>query len=211
MADDTEDQAPAPAHGPAAAGKGKKGGLLNGPHREMIIVVCSVVGVGLALMTFRGKGSGSSTAAAGSTTALGSPASAVLSGGQVAGFDQNAVYGLQTMLANQAGLLQNLEASLTTAPATPTAQAPLAASLLHPSYNGNYVRFQDGAVDEVESDGSLYWLTASEHQQAFGDGGYSGHVDQLTVNSPTSGVYSTGGNLLARQPGATPATVTANV
>lgn len=119
MADDTDDTAP-PAHDPAVKGKGKGGKLLNGPHREMIIVICSVVGVGLALLTFRGKGSTATSSTAGATAALGSGQSAVLSGGQVAGFDQNAVYGLQTMLANQSNLLQGLEASLTTAAPTPT-------------------------------------------------------------------------------------------
>jgi len=80
------------------------------------------------------------------------------------------------------------------------APSPVASSLLSPSYDGNYVRFADGQIDEVESDGSLLWLNPSEGKKAFGPtGNWKGKVNQLTVKAPAN-VYNTGKNLLAKNP-----------
>lgn len=197
-----------PAHGPAVAGHGKRGGLLNGPHREMIIVVCSVIGVGLTYMLLR-RSSSSGTAAA-QTTSMSYPgSSSVLTGGQVAGFDQNAVYGLQTMLANQGDQLRQLTSAMPSgygAGSSPSVPKPIAGGLFAPSSSDSVVRYNDGGIFQVQPDGSLFGLSMNQYQGIVQRGQKQGDLswDQLGGNSPAGAIYNTGHNLAAVNTAPTP-------
>lgn len=98
-------------------------------------------------------------------------------------------------------LAQQQHATAGSGTGTTTAPTPVASTLLTPTYNGHYVQLPGGMVNEVESDGSMLWLTPSEHQTAFANSGgnwaTSGLVDVL--NSAPSGLktYSVGDNLAA--------------
>jgi hypothetical protein len=179
--------APAPAHGPAGKAKGKGKGLLNGPHREMIIVVCSVVGVGLAYLSLAGR----SSAAGGASLPTGA-AGALTGTGQVAGFDTAAVQGLQAALANQSDLLRNL---VTATPATSgapegTTPTPLAAGMFSPDPNNhNWILMPNGVNAQVQRDGSLFGGTA---QQFFAAGAT---LDQRSPVSANLDYYSTQRNV----------------
>lgn len=159
------------AHGPALAGHGRHG-LLNGQHKQMIIVVCSVIGVGLAYATLRKSASSGSSSA--QTAAMGYPgSSATLSSGQVAGFDQAAVAGLQTMMANQSDMLRSIASGLPSnygAGAAPATPSPIAAGLFAPTNSGNFALYGNGTVAEVESDGSQLGLNWSQWNALQGQG-----------------------------------------
>lgn len=198
------------AHGPAIAGHGKhKGkGLFNGPHREMIIMVASVVGVGLAYATLhRSSATGSSAAQTSSMAYPGS--SSVLSSGQVAGFDQAAVAGLQTQLANVSDQVRALSSSGLPSDygsgAAPS--VPLASTLFAPTGSGSIVSYGIGQA-EVEKDGSLFLLNGDQWSQLSQQNG--GVAPQTTrVSDKFSDIpawYSTAGNLAAVNTPATPTT-----
>lgn len=196
----------APEHGRAIAGNGKrKGGVLNGPHREEIIMVASVVGVLLAYFTFKRS---SGTPAASSSPQTLTTGSGVLSSGQVAGYDQNAMAGLQTMLANQSDLLRNLVSSSTSSTgAAPSVPTPLAAGLDNPMFTGNYLQYGDGSVQEVEADGSLFHLSLPQFGQVVQRNGGTPATVNVAGGAPTD--YSTTSNLLTRVNAANPAPVKA--
>lgn len=175
-----DETTPEGGHGRAIAGHGKKGGVLNGPHREMIIMVASVVGVGLAYVSLRKGGGSSGTQVAASTlTPTGS-----LGSGSVAGSDSQALSGLQTLLANQSAALANLEANVPTGagsgapPATPN---PLLAA---PGVFGAGVYKVAGSGDGYyyidPNAGTRDWLGQNELADLGGAQGASA----LSVNNP---------------------------
>lgn len=214
MADDTDtaEGAPAAAHGPAIAGKGKgKGkGLLNGPHREEIIVVCSVIGVGLAFLTLRkgaSSAAGTSTPSAALSTS-GTSASLGTGTGQLAGGYSDANAGLQQYLAQISDQLGGMEASLNPTAGqgvTPATPSPIAAGLLAPSSSTDFARTDNGSIYQIEQDGTALGLT---YQQwlPFSQAGasYQSVGAALPAGAQT---YTTAGNLRAKigSAGAAPA------
>lgn len=177
-------------------------------HRPVVLGAGAAAVAGLALWQKKKKATGAGAAtAAGNVGATGTgvagsiPAAAVQS--QAAGYDSTS-FDVYNALQPELEMLRNQQDQQTGGAGSGiSAPAPVASSLLSPTYNGHYVRFNDGAVDEVENDGSLYWLSPSEHATAFANAGghwdASGLVDQLQVASPTAGIYSTGSNLLNAQ------------
>lgn len=203
MADTDTDEGTPAAHGPAIAGKGKKGkgGLFSGPHREEIIVICSVIGVGLAYMTLRKAGSsaaGASTPSAALSTA-GPSASLGTGSGQLAGGYSDGTQGLQAWLAQISDQLGGMEANL---PAdagqgvTPQTPSPLASTLSAPTFSGQYVGYTGtGAVEEVESDGSLFHLSPGQWNTVGAHFGAAPGVVSIQGNAPSD--YTSDGNLRA--------------
>lgn len=156
----TEDDAPDTAPAPARGGKGSHPGhgLLSGPHRDEILIVSTVVLVGLSYLTLRRMSGGGAATAPGLVSAS-NP------GGAVAGFDQATMQGFQQALQDQADHLATLEAAATGGGGvTDSTPGPISHTLFAPSYSGNYVRYGNGLIAEVESDGSILGLNQSEWQ-----------------------------------------------
>lgn len=219
--DQEQDQAPA---GPQGKGKGKHHpghGLLTGPHRDEILVASSVVLVVLAYLTLRrssgGAAAGSMTVGAGAPGMVTAPSGT----GQLAGYDasmSDAMAGFQTMLQNQADQLQTINGQLTRNPAagtpapapTPAKPAPAPAhvtpkamSLFGPAFTGHYLRYYDGTIAEVESDGSLLHLNRSEWAQVKAKLGKRGSVDTLGTHTlPT--MYTVQQNINRANPAPAP-------
>lgn len=202
MADtDTDTEGAPPAHGPAIKGKGKGKGLLNGPHREEIIVICSVIGVGLAFLTLR-KGSASAAGTSTPSAALsssGTSASLGTGSGQLAGGYSDGSAGLQAYLAQISDQLGGMEANLHPSAGqgvTPATPSPLAAGLLAPDPGSNvYARYASGGIYQVEGDGSLFGVTPGQWTQAV-QGGAS--YTQFDAQGPTVQTWNTAANLSQR-------------
>lgn len=209
MADtEHEDQAPEPGQPAKGKGKGKGPKWLNGPHRDEILVISSVALVLLGWLTLRKSGGSTAAATAPATTYAGTTAAAqsgLGAAGIVAGSDANAINGFQTYLANQSDQLAQLQSSVTdlvSAKTPANTQKPLAGSLFSPNYSGQYVQYQGGGIAEVESDGSLFGLTASQWdgalQRRTAGGPFS--FDVLGGKSPQQ--YSTAANIATAAPAA---------
>lgn len=168
-------------------------------QNKPLVLGAAAAGVaGLALWQKKKRTAGAPTVTAGAAPVIAgtSPAAAVVPAGS---YDSSS-YDLYNAL--QPEIDQILAQQRTAgAGAITTAPAPGASSLFAPTYSGNYVRFADGQIDEVEGDGSLLWLNPQENAKAASmAGGSSDWVHQLTVNAPTNGaVYNTGTNLLTAQ------------
>lgn len=178
MSAETEtDDAGAPGAGAEGKDKGKHKGKgpkwFTGPHRDQILVISSVVLVLLGYLTLRRSGgSGGSAPVPVGTSGSAMQAAYLANGGGVAGFDQSAIQGLQTMLANQADQLVGLQNGVSTLAAGgytatpgPLASKPIAAGLFAPIGTGNYVHLGNGIGAEVESDGSLFGITSEQWQR----------------------------------------------
>jgi len=171
-------------------------------HRTAILGGAAVVVAGLALHQRKKAGA----APAGGGTVRGAlPAAAVIpAGGSVGsgGYDSTSfdLYNALQPEINQ--ILEQQQTGGMAGGGITAAPAPVASTLLAPSGSHNYVRFADGQIDQVESDGSLYWLSPTESAKAFGSGGWKGKVNQLAVRAPAN-VYSAGKNILSRNQSAT--------
>lgn len=208
--DDVTGTDPAPAE-TGATGKGKgKGhpghGLLNGPHRDEILILATVVMVGISYLTLRKMSGASSSTATGTAPGLVSSTNPT---GAVAGYDQATMQGFQQMLQNQSDALGQLEATLTpSAGVTPSTPSPFRASTLFgPAMTGNYVRYANGLIAEVESDGSQLNLNPSEWASVRSRFGSKLSLDQLSGNQKPGAVASVGTNL-SRVPNGAPTPVT---
>lgn len=170
-------------------------------HKTAVLGTAAAAVAGLALVQ-RKKAGGPAGATAGATVPGTIPAAAVIpAGGTVGGGYDSSSYDLYNALQPEISQIlqqqQNQQTGGTTGGGVTAAPAPIASTLLNPSYSGNYVRFADGQIDEVENDGSLLWLNPSEAKKAFKGGSWVGKVNQLTVKPPAA-VYNTGRNLLAK-------------
>lgn len=190
------------------APKGHKGPKwLNGPHRDEILVVSSVVLVCLGWLTLRKTGTAAASSGTAATSYLG-PTGAAQSGiGAVAGSDAAAFQGLQTLLANQSDSLARLESTVSSVipTGTPTnTPSALAAGLFGPSHSANLVRDSAGSVFEVQSDGSLYGLTRNQLDSEVARGQAAGNLswNQLSTAMPVK--FSTETNLARVNAAATP-------
>lgn len=150
---------------PAAGGKkpGKLKALINGPHRDEILVVTGTIGVILAYLTFKKAGApAGGTAAGGATqsTSTLAPTTGALAGtsGQVAGYNQSnpaASAGFASYLQNLTQEVAALQAGANaqTNPTTPTS-TPAAFRPQGFVYDQNTATY--GAVD---NSGGVNWLT----------------------------------------------------
>lgn len=152
-----------------------------------------------ALGFYQHKKASSSTATttSGATVPGTIPAAAVVSSGAGSATYDSTAFDIYDSLQQQISDVASQQQTGTTSGTSSATPVPIASTLFAPSYNGQYVRFADGQVDEVQSDGSLLWLDGTQSQQAFASkgGSWVGNVDQLTYNHPTTGVYNTGQNL----------------
>lgn len=205
--DEDEGTAPAGTDAPAGGGKHKHGklGIFAGKHRDEILVISSVLLVVLAWLSLR-KTSSSATAASGAGYL--SPTSAAQAGlagsGAVGGYSAAAQQGLQTLLANQSDQLSTLESAVTnltgSGSSTPTS---IASSLSSPLPSGALLNFAgDGALEQVQSDGSLYHLNPAEWAGLQSRGATYGQILNVGGNAPTD--YSATSNLLRQVKAANP-------
>lgn len=172
-------------------------------NKPALFGVAAAGAVGLGLWTKKKKAA--ATSPAGSATIPGTlPAAAVVQPSVSGGYDSTA-FDVYNAFQPEIDALRQESQRQTAGGGVTTAPTPVASTLLAPTYNGKYVQLPNGMVDEVESDGSLFWLTPSEHQQAFkssgGNWATSGLVDVLPSNLPDGTVtYSTARNLAAKNP-----------
>ena len=177
-------------------------------HKTAILGGGAAAVAGLALYQRKKGGAGAGASTVGARVPGTIPAAAVVpAGGSVGagGYDSSSFDTYNALQPEIDQILQRQEAQQTGGTAgggVTAAPAPVASTLLSPSSSNNYVRFADGQIDQVESDGSLYWLSPTESAKAFGKGGWKGKVNQLNVKPPTN-VFSAGKNILARNQSAT--------
>lgn len=172
-------------------------------HRTAILGAAAAGVTGLALL--HRKQSGGDTGATSSSPAGTIPAAAIAA--QPTGSYDSSAYDVYSALQSELGpVLEQLreQGKQSTGGGTgggvTKAPGPLASGLLAPTYNGKYVRFSDGLIAEMESDGSLFWLNPTESKKAFGGKSWAGRVNQLNVKAPSQNIFSTAKNLLAKQP-----------
>lgn len=178
---------------------------LYAAHKPAVLAAGAAGVTALVYLRSRKTGAAPAGASPGARVPGTSPAAAVVSPAStgIGGYDSSAFDAYNALQPEIDQILAQQRAATAGSGAGTTAPAPLASSLLQPTYNGQYVRFADGQIDEVESDGSLLWLNQSENTQAFGGGPWQyGKFDQLVQNHPDSGVYNTGDNLIGRATGA---------
>lgn len=204
--EDHEDQAP--EHGAPPAGGKHKGGklaqLFTGPHRDAILVVCSVVMVLLMWLTLRRTSNSAASSGGAMTSQLGPTQAAQtgLSSGSVAGSDASALLGFQTLLANQSDQIQQINQAVQgitasgTPDQTPSAlSSPIAAGLLGPSSSSRLVKFGNGLIAQVQDDGSLLGLNRSEYVNLTGQLGAGGYTVDNLGGTPPAGISSVRNNL----------------
>jgi len=183
--------------------------VLFAQHKTAVLGAAAAGVTGLALYQRR-KGTAGAGATTGGATVPGTiPAAAVIpAGGSIGGGYDSTSYDLYNALQPEISqILQQQQSQQTGGTAgggVKAAPAPIASTLLSPTYSGKYVRWADGQIDEVERDGSLLWLNPSESKKAFGGKTWVGKVNQLTQKAPAT-VYNTGKNLIAKNTPATPA------
>jgi len=178
-------------------------------HKTAVLGTAAAAVAGLALIQRKKTAGAAGATTAGATVPGTIPAAAVVpAGGTIGGGYDSSSFDLYNAFQPEIDQILQLQQAQQTGGTAGgginAAPAPVASTLLSPSYDGNYVRFADGQVDEVEGDGSLLWLNPSEAKKAFGGGSWAGKVNQLTVKAPSS-VYNTGKNLLAKNPAPAPA------
>jgi hypothetical protein len=157
-------------------------------HKTAILGAAAAGVAGLALLR---RKKGATTAAASTSSIPGTiPAAAIVAPGTGGVYDSSS-YDLYNALQPEIEqLMQTRGGSVSTAP------TPVASSLFGPSSSNNLVRFSSGAIDQIQSDGSLYNVSPSELQALYNRGGIS--VQQLDTAEPTS--YGLGKNLTAANP-----------
>lgn len=184
-------------------------------HRTAVLGGGAAAVVGLALLNKKKKAAATNTGTIPVTGANGSVSYATPTDtptyGNTPGTSSADIYNLLNDQLQAAIRQQTTPIPVAAQPAT---SGPLAATMYAPSASKRFVRFSNGQIDQVQSDGSLLWLTGSEASSLFGKGGWKGKVDQLPT-APPAHVYSTAGNLAAASSKfglpATPATpVTSN-
>jgi hypothetical protein len=117
------------------------------------------------------------------------PAAAVVPAQGYAGPDNSAVQ-VYDALSSQLEQMRQTSASGSGVTAAP---APVASTLFAPTGSGKFVRYADGNVFEVESDGSLFGLTPNQNDQATRAAGPGISWEQLQSTMPIK--YSTAANL----------------
>jgi hypothetical protein len=148
-------------------------GVLFAQHKTAILGASAAGVAGLALLQKRKKAAtGSGTTAVPGTI----PAAAVVSSGVQGAYpDTSGTSGYDQL----EGQLERLQASQ--AVPVPT---PVSSTLFAPSSSGSLVRFNTGAIDQIQGDGSLYNLTPGELQNLYSRGGVT--VQNLDTPEPTN-------------------------
>jgi hypothetical protein len=185
-----DDAAPAGGHG---GGHHPGHRLLSGPHRDEILIVSSLVLVILGYLTLRKSSS--------PTTAPGL-VSATNPSGAVAGYDASVMQGFAQLLQNQSDQLAGLNAALTgssggSGGASASTPSLISRSIFAPTNSGQYVRYGNGLIAEIESDGSQLVLNQSEWQGIRRQLGNHLSLDQVSAKPSGNAFGSVAGNLRA--------------
>lgn len=163
-------------------------------NKPLVLGTAAVGVTGLALLQ-RGKSTGGPGAPV-AATVPGIPAAAVVPASAGGTYDSGSVDVYNALQPTLEAILQQGNRQTDASSGITAPPAAIASTLFSPTFSGNYVRFADGLVAEVQSDGSLYGMTAAEHKRAFASNGgdYKGLVNEL--ETPRTGpVYSTVANL----------------
>lgn len=156
-------------------------------NKKTVAVAGAVVVGGFGLMKARKGKAGGETPPARTVGDMG-PAGA-------AGFAQSAPYDSSSSdVYNQLQpqierLQQRLESPI------PVPVPPAASSMFAPTGRGNYVRYDNGTIAEVQSDGSLYGLNPDEWNKVA-----SGGATFTRLVGPQPNIYTGSGNLTSRNP-----------
>lgn len=176
------------------------------------ILATAAAGVaGLALWQRHKAGSSStSTPAQGVATvpsySAGSQLAATTGAGGVYDSSSSDLYGaIQPQLESLGSQVSDLNSKLNSVPVSTAPSSPIAGSLFAPSSSTNIVRYGDGNIVQVQSDGSQLSLTPDEWRGLYSKGVA---FDQLTQQSAGGQVFSVQGNLSGRYPVPAPATST---
>lgn len=156
-------------------------------HKTAIFGAAAAGVVGLALL--QKKKSASAAAPASTSSIPGTlPAAAVVAPTAGAGYDSSS-YDLYNALQSELQpLFQNQGGSV-------TAPAPVASSIFAPTGSGQLVRYNNGTIAEVESDGTLLGLTPDQFTALSSKG-----QTFTSLSGAQPKVYTTAGNLAAKNP-----------
>jgi len=129
-------------------------------HKPVVFGVAAAGVVGVALLRRKKAGGDVAAAPAKAQPAGTIPAAAVVPSQQTASTYDSSAYDVYNALTGQ---LEQLRQTVGGAPATTQAPPkPIASTLFAPSGTGNYVRYKNGTIGEVESDGSIYGIAPGE-------------------------------------------------
>ena len=127
-------------------------------HKPVVLGVAAAGVAGLALLRRKRAASAGATGPATSQPAGTIPAAAVVPSQQTASTYDSSAYDVYNALSGQ---LEQMRQTVGT-PAATQAPKPIASTLFAPSGTGNYVRYKNGTIGEVESDGSIYGIAPGE-------------------------------------------------
>lgn len=189
--------------GPGAAAPDEPKDKKKEDHRQMLLVIASLVGVVIAWFTYKSiRGGASASGAPVSSASIPATTSGSVLG---SGGDTDAVNGFTSYLQNLTGQLTQLQNTINTQangtgtlPATTSTQlpVPIASTLFAPAASSaGYGRTQSGLVYQIESDGSELGLTAGQWTAAQGQGAQV--TNQQSDNTLSPAYYDVSGNLQA--------------
>ena len=169
-------------------------------HKPVVLGAAAAAVTGLALLQRRKKAGAAapSSPAARPTSSQPAgtiPAAAVVPSQSYGSTYDSSAYDVYNALSGQLEQLRQTSGTGTTA-----APTPVASTLFAPSGSGRFVRYADGGVFEVESDGSLFGLTPNQNEQATRAAGPGLSWEQLQGTMPMK--YSTAANLATKNPAA---------
>lgn len=169
-------------------------------NKPVVLGAAAVGVVGLALLKRKGAApAGGQTGSASSRPAPGTiPAAAVVPSQQTASTYDSSAYDVYNALSGQLGQLSE-QMQQTRGGSISSAPAPIASTLLEPTYSGNYFGMGSG-IGEIESDGSLFVFTQPQWQKALTQNPNAGSqlTDFGSKNVPGLKFWSTYDNVKAK-------------
>lgn len=157
-------------------------------HKTAIFGAAAAGAVGLGLWTKKKKSAAAATTSAGSPTSIAGtiPAAAVVSPSSSGAYDSSAFDAYNALQPELEQILQqqNLATSSSSGGISSAVGTPIASTLFAPSDSENLVRYGDGTLWQIQSDGSAYNVTTDEANHLVSNGAYINQLGYDHINGP---------------------------